>query len=96
MRLFYSSNSEFGLLLGLERVFIADIFMADAELKKIGRNIKRAREASGLTQSEVAKACRITTNYYARVERGERMPTLLTLKKIVDVLKLKSSSILPF
>ena len=70
--------------------------MTDAELKKIGRNIKKAREAKGLTQAEVAKACQITANYYARIERGERMLTLPTLKKVVGVLETPSSSILTF
>lgn len=76
--------------------FVTDIAMTEAELKKIGRNIKKAREARGLTQARVARMCRITTNYYARIERGERMVTLPTLKKVVVALRIKSSDLLTF
>lgn len=82
--------------MGLDMYFVAGIAMTEAELKKIGRNIKKARETKGLTQAEVAKMCRITTNYYARIERGERMVTMPTLKKIAMALDVKSSVILPF
>jgi transcriptional regulator with XRE-family HTH domain len=63
---------------------------------KIGKGIKTARLESGLTQSEVAKKAKISTNHYARIERGEINPSIETLEAILEVLKIKSSKILPF
>ncbi len=70
--------------------------MTTKDLKQIGKNIRIAREAKGMTQAEVAKGCRITTNYYARIERGECQFTLTILKKIVTTLNETSAKILPF
>lgn len=65
-------------------------------LQKIGSNIKKAREKSGLTQVEVAEKVGIHSNFFARVERGEETLSLETLEKIAKVLKVRSSEILPF
>ena len=65
-------------------------------LQKIGENIKKAREKSGMTQVEVATEVGIHPNFFARVERGEEAISLETLEKIVNVLNIKSSDILPF
>jgi len=62
----------------------------------IGVNIKSARLKSGFTQSEVARKARISTNHYARIERGEINASIETLEAILEVLKVKSSKILPF
>ena len=72
------------------------LIMTAKDLQQIGQNIKAAREAKGMTQAEVAKNCRITTNYYARIERGECQFTFKTLKKILIVLGIRSSDIMPF
>lgn len=37
----------------------------------IAKIFKEAREKAGLTQEQVAKKAGISTNYYARVERGD-------------------------
>jgi transcriptional regulator with XRE-family HTH domain len=50
----------------------------------------------GMTQAEVAKATKLNTNYYARVERDEETLSMKTLKAICKVLKVKSSDILDF
>ena len=63
---------------------------------KIGKNLKKAREACGMTQAEVADAAELHVNYYARVERGEETPSMKTLKAICKILKVKSSEILDF
>jgi len=63
---------------------------------KIGKNIKKARKAKGLTQVEVAEKVGIHPNYFAKIERGEIQPVLDTLEKIFKVLGVKSSEILPF
>jgi transcriptional regulator with XRE-family HTH domain len=64
--------------------------------EQMGINLKKARETLDLTQAEVAKKVGINVNYYARIERGEEVPSLDTLESLVKVLKVKSSQILPF
>ena len=70
--------------------------MTAKDLKQIGKNIKAARKNKGMTQAEMAKRCQITTNYYARIERGECKFTLTILKRMVKNLKTTASQILPF
>ena len=64
--------------------------------EQIGKNIKRAREKSCLTQAEVAEKAGINTNYFAKIERGEVRASFDTLKEIFKALNVKSSDILPF
>jgi transcriptional regulator with XRE-family HTH domain len=62
--------------------------------QQLGKKLKEARKKLGLKQAGVSKKVGITTNYYARIERGEDNPTLKTTKKILTVLKIKSLNIL--
>jgi len=64
--------------------------------QKIGKKLKEFRLKIGLKQSDVAKKADISVNYYARIERDEENPTIETLERIIKVLKVKSSDILPF
>jgi len=64
--------------------------------QKIGKKLKEARKKLGLKQVDVAKKADISINYYARIERDEENPTLETIERILKVLKVKSSDILPF
>ena len=62
----------------------------------ISRQLQRARQQGGLTQAEVAKRAGTNTNYYAKLERGEAVPSLKMLEKVVKALGIKSSDVLPF
>lgn len=62
----------------------------------IGNQLQSARRSKSLTQSEVAKRAGTNVNYYAKIERGESIPSLKMLEKIVKVLGIKSSDVLPF
>lgn len=70
--------------------------MLNMNPRKIGNNIKNARKKIGLTQAEIAKDAKIHVNYYARIERGETVPSVEVLEAISKILKIKSSDILPF
>lgn len=63
---------------------------------KIGSKLKKERLKLNLRQSDIAEKADINTNFYARIERDEEAPSLETLKRILKVLKLKSSDILSF
>jgi transcriptional regulator with XRE-family HTH domain len=49
-------------------------------------NLKRLREAKGLTQAQVAEAMGSAKNTYIGYEKGTREPRLSELKKLADVL----------
>ena len=63
---------------------------------KIGENIQQIRQRLNITQSEVARRAGLSTNYYARIERGDGTPSIDALEDIVHALNVKSSDILPF
>lgn len=67
--------------------------MRNKEAVKIGKELRKARESSGLTQAEVAEKSGITTNYYAMVERGEKNITYGKMQRILKVLNIKSLDI---
>lgn len=64
--------------------------------RQIGKNIREIRDRRKLLQEDVAAAVGISNNYYAGIERGEENPTVAVLETICNVLKIKSSDILPF
>lgn len=63
---------------------------------KIGKNLKKLRKEKQLTQVELAEIAKISSNYYARIERDEENPSLEVLKDIAKALKVKSFEILDF
>lgn len=70
--------------------------MTDRIANYIGKSLQTARQRRNLTQSEVAKRAGTNTNYYAKLERGEAVPSLKMLEKVVKALGIKSSDVLPF
>lgn len=71
--------------------------MNDTSIRtSIAANLKKTRKSKGLTQLEVAKKAGTKDNYYAKVERGEVMPSLKMLERLVRALNVESSDILPF
>ena len=64
--------------------------------KKIGRKLKKAIHDQEMTQADVAVKAEISTNYYARIERGEVNPSIDVFEDIVKALKVKSSKIIDF
>lgn len=69
--------------------------MSDSELKKLGKKIKEARKARGLTQSEVAEKADTSPNYFAQIERGEVNPSYTLLRSIAKAIKIKLSDLIP-
>ncbi len=54
----------------------------------IAKQLKEAREKSGLTQADVAEKSEITTNYYAMIERAEVNANSDILGRIAKTLKI--------
>lgn len=67
----------------------------DEIVKALGENIKAAREKVQLTQEEVAKKAGISSNYFAKIERGEINTTVEKLYKIIKALNVDASDIFP-
>lgn len=63
---------------------------------EIAGKLKQVRLKKGLKQAELAEKAGINANFYAKVERGEAVPSVITLKKLLKALGIKSSEILSF
>jgi XRE family transcriptional regulator, regulator of sulfur utilization len=63
---------------------------------EIASKLKKYRLKNGMKQTDVAEKAGLNSNYYAKVERGEAIPSVITLKKILGALNVKSSEILSF
>lgn len=60
----------------------------------IGKNIRKARKAAGLTQAQTAERIGISPLHYSRLERGERSVSLKQLALISDALNTEISVLL--
>lgn len=71
--------------------------MSEKEIKaSLAINLRKARRAADLTQQEIADKVGTDVTYYAKLERGEAIPSLKMLEKVLKVLNLKSNEALPF
>lgn len=53
---------------------------------QLGRKIRRLRQQLGLTQEELGERAHIHYSYVGQVERGDKMPSLRTLKNLAAAL----------
>jgi XRE family transcriptional regulator, regulator of sulfur utilization len=60
----------------------------------ITRNLREYRRQRGLTQEAVAGRANLQSNYYACVERGQKMLSIPSLVKIAKVLKVDAYKLL--
>lgn len=58
------------------------MIMKSKDLDVFGEAVRSARVAAGLTQENLANKAGIDRSYIGGVERGERNPTLVVVKKI--------------
>ncbi len=61
----------------------AEVFLAG-----LGRAIREARQAKGLSQEELGLATGIHRNYIGGIERGERSPTVRSVLVLASALDL--------
>jgi transcriptional regulator with XRE-family HTH domain len=60
----------------------------------VGDALRRIRLKAGLSQEELARRAGVHRTYVGGVERGERNPTVVTLRKLADGLGVKPEEIL--
>ena len=71
--------------------------MSDTEfIDQITANLSRIRKQQHYTQREVAELAGLNPNYYAKVERGDSMPSLKTIHKLAKALKVTATDIVGF
>jgi transcriptional regulator with XRE-family HTH domain len=67
----------------------------DVQLRRaISRSAKEARTRLHLTQAEVAAVLGMAPEVYGRIERGEFMPSVLTLVNVATVLRVTPDQLL--
>jgi transcriptional regulator with XRE-family HTH domain len=59
----------------------------------IGKRIKEARQAKGLSQESLSERIGMSAKYLSSVERGKENPTLDTLIKLADALEVETSEL---
>ena len=59
----------------------------------IGKRIKEARQAKGLSQEALSEKIGMSAKYLSSVERGKENPTLDTLIKLADALEVEASEL---
>lgn len=57
--------------------------------KILGSNVRRLRQARGLTQEQLAFDAEIDLTYLGGIERGRRNPSLLVMARIADALSVR-------
>jgi transcriptional regulator with XRE-family HTH domain len=66
--------------------------MSEDVRRMVGRNVRRLRIASGLTQAELAERIGVDRAYVSGLELGQRNTTILTLWHIAEGLGTKLQS----
>ena len=68
----------------------------DTTNKTATANIKKFRIEQGFTQVELANKADMSSNYYARFERGETKPSADFFKRLAKVLNINSTDIFDY
>ena len=62
--------------------------------RRVGLNVRKYREARGLSQEAFALECEVHRTYVSGVERGIRNPTVVVLEKIAKTLGVPAARLL--
>ena len=60
----------------------------------VGKNVRLARQAIGLTQEQLALEAGLDLTYVGGIERGRRNPTVIALAKIAAALRVEPADLL--
>lgn len=69
---------------------------SDGTTKKVAKRLKSLRIDRDLTQAVIAEKAKMSTNYYAKIERGEVRPSVDIYERLAKALKVTASDIFPF
>ena len=62
--------------------------------EKLGQNIKRIRTKKKMSQGDIARALEVDRGYISNIENGKKNPTLATIQKLADALKVSADELL--
>ena len=62
-------------------------------LAKFGKNVRRHREAAGLSQEALAEKADLDRTYVSGIERGVRNPTILSAARVASALRVPLSDL---
>jgi len=68
--------------------------MKDSEIQRFAKNMKKLREAEGMSQGDIHRTTKIDRAYISNLEAGKQNPTLETIAKIAQALGVSSSELL--
>lgn len=60
----------------------------------VGANVRRLRQAKGLTQEQLAGEAAVDLTYIGGIERGRNNPSLLVMVRIAEVLGVEPAVLL--
>ena len=61
---------------------------------KFGQTLKRIRTKKKISQGDIARVLEVHRAYISGIESGKRNPTLATIKKLADALKVSADELL--
>lgn len=56
--------------------------------KQLGKNLKRARIYSGISQNDVSKLTNLNRSSISYYENGQNIPTIFTIIKLMQIYKI--------
>jgi len=65
----------------------------DSVLTPLGKNVRAAREKSGLTQEKLAEVSELDPTYISGIERGLRNPGIRNVARIAKALGITTSEL---
>lgn len=68
--------------------------MKDSEIQRFAKNMKKLREAKGISQGDIHRSTGIDRAYISNLEAGKQNPTLETIGKIAEALGVSSGELL--
>lgn len=70
------------------------ILSFSSKVNMVGKNIKKRREALGMTQKELAEKVQVVPSMITQIERGGKVPTILLADNIAKVLGCTANDLL--
>ena len=61
---------------------------------KLGQNLKRIRTKKKMSQGDIARTLEVHRAYISGIEHGKRNPTLATIQKLADALKVSADELI--
>lgn len=62
--------------------------------EQLGKNMKRIRAKRKMSQGDIARALEVDRGYISNIENGKKNPTLATIQKLADALKVSMDELL--